>query len=137
MESRQRDDSLSKSDSLVAEKQAHGLIAGNTTAMTTNQAAIQTNSTALGVHTTQIAGNATNITTNASGIAGAMAMAQLSEAGPGEKLVISLGGGAWEGRTAMAAGLSGRINDKFSLRGSASLGNGNAGVSASVGWRLK
>ena len=31
MESRQRDDSLSKSDSLVAEKQAHGLIAGNTT----------------------------------------------------------------------------------------------------------
>jgi len=35
------------------------------------------------------------------------------------------------------AGLSGRINDKFSLRGSASLGNGNAGVSASVGWRLK
>ena len=58
-------------------------------------------------------------------------------AGPGEKLVISLGGGAWEGRTAMAAGLSGRINDKFSLRGSASLGNGNAGVSAAVGWRLK
>ena len=64
-------------------------------------------------------------------------VAQLSEAGPGEKLVISLGGGAWEGRTAMAAGLSGRINDKFSLRGSASLGTGNAGVSASVGWRLK
>ena len=37
----------------------------------------------------------------------------------------------------MAAGLSGRINEKFTLRGSASLGSGNAGVSASVGWRLK
>ena len=49
----------------------------------------------------------------------------------------SLGGGTWEGSTAMAAGLSGRINEKFTLRGSASLGSGNAGVSASVGWRLK
>jgi len=91
----------------------------------------------LGRHTTQIAGNAANITTNASGIAGAMAMAQLSEAGPGEKLVLSVGGGAWEGNTAVAAGLSGRITERFSLRGSASLGNGNPGVSASVGWRLK
>jgi len=114
-----------------------GLIGGNTTNITTNQAAIQTNMASLGRHTTQIAGNAANITTNASGIAGAMAMAQLSEAGPGEKLVISLGGGAWEGSTAVAAGLSGRITERFSLRGSASLGNGNPGVSASVGWRIK
>ena len=66
-----------------------------------------------------------------------MAMAQLSEAGPGENLVVSLGGGNWDGSTAMAAGLSGRINEKFSIRGSASLGSGKAGVGASVGWRLK
>ena len=114
-----------------------GLIGGNTTNITTNQMSIQTNMASLGRHTTQIAGNAANITTNASGIAGAMAMAQLSEAGPGEKLVISLGGGTWEGSTAVAAGLSGRITERFSLRGSASLGNGNPGVSASVGWRIK
>ena len=65
------------------------------------------------------------------------AMAQLSEAGPGEELVVSLGGGNWAGSTAMAAGLSGRLNETFSIRGSASLGSGNAGVGASVGWRLK
>ena len=64
-------------------------------------------------------------------------MTQLSQAGPGEKLVVSLGGGSWEGSTAMAAGLSGRINEKFSIRGAASLGNGNPGFGASVGWRLK
>jgi len=115
----------------------YGLIGVNTTNITINQAAIQANVSALGVHTTQIAGNAANIATNTSGIAGAMAMAQLSEAGPGEKLVVSLGGGIWEGSRAMAAGLSGRINEKFTLRGSASLGNGNPEVSASVGWRLK
>ena len=108
----------------------YGLIGVNTTNMTAHQAA-------LGVHTTQIAGNAANIATNAGEIAGAMAMAQLSEAGPGEKLVVSLGGGNWEGSTAMAAGLSGRLNETFSLRGSASLGSGNAGVGASVGWRFK
>jgi autotransporter adhesin len=78
-----------------------------------------------------------NIATNGSGIAGAMAMAQLSEAGPGEKLVISVGGGTWEGSAAAAAGLSGRLTERVSLRGAASVGNGNPGVSVAMGWRLK
>ena len=112
-------------------------IASNATSITTNQAGIQANLASLAMQTTQIAGNTENIATNQAGIAGAMAMAQLSEAGPGEKLVLSLGGGAWEGSMAVAAGLSGRINERFSVRGSASVGNGNPGVSASVGWRLK
>ena len=64
-------------------------------------------------------------------------MAQLSEAGPGEELVLSIGGGHWEGSSAFAAGLSGRINQRFSVRGAASLASGNAGVSAAVGWRLR
>ena len=63
--------------------------------------------------------------------------AQLSEAGPGEELVLSIGGGNWEGSTAMAAGLSGRISERFSLRGSASLASGHAGVSAAMGWRIR
>ena len=56
---------------------------------------------------------------NTAGIASALPMAQLSEAGPGEELVLSIGGGAWDGRTALAAGLSGRINQTFSVRGAA------------------
>ena len=109
-----------------------------------NQAAILTNAAALDLHATQIAGNATgigvnrnDIEVNVAGIASAMAMAQLSEAGPGEELVLSIGGGNWEGSTALAAGLSGRINQTFSVRGAASLASGNAGVSAAVGWRLR
>jgi autotransporter adhesin len=66
-----------------------------------------------------------------------MAMAQLSEAGPGEELVLSIGTGYWEGSSAFAAGLSGRINQRLSLRGAASLASGNAGVSAAIGWRIK
>ena len=53
------------------------------------------------------------------------------------KTCLSIGGGAWGGRTALAAGLSGRINQTFSVRGAASLASGNAGVSAAVGWRLR
>ena len=122
----------------------YGLIGLNTTNIATNQVAILTNAAAIGLNTMQIAGNAADIAinrddiaTNASGVASAMAMAQLSEAGPGEKLVLSIGGGNWEGSTALAAGLSGRINQKFSVRGSASLASGNAGFSAGIGWRLK
>ena len=57
--------------------------------------------------------------------------------GSGEQLVVSLRGGNWEGSTAMAAGLLGGLNETFSIRGSASLGSGNAWIGASVGWRLK
>ena len=53
------------------------------------------------------------------------------------KTCLSIGGGAWDGRTALAAGLSGRINQTFSVRGATSLASGNAGVSAAVGWRLR
>ena len=122
----------------------YGLIGLNTTNIETNQVAILTNAAAIGLHTMQIAGNAADIAinrhdiaTNSSGVASAMAMAQLSEVGPGEKLVLSIGGGNWEGSTALAAGLSGRISQKLSVRGSASLASGNAAVSAGIGWRLK
>ena len=81
--------------------------------------------------------NLQDIGTNTAGIAGALAMAQLSEAGPGEQLVLSVGGGNWEGSTALAAGLSGRVTERFSVRGAASVASGNAGVSGAVGWRLK
>ena len=36
-----------------------------------------------------------------------------------------------------ASEVSGRVNERFSVRGAASVANGNAGVSAAVGWRLK
>ena len=40
------------------------------------------------------------------------------------KTCLSIGGGAWDGRTALAAGLSGRINQTCSVRGAASLASG-------------
>jgi len=80
-------------------------VTGTLTSTSSNNNDAGSDNTALvTTNTANITTNTTNIATNASGIAGAMAMAQLSAAGPGEKLVISLGGGAWEGSTAMAAG---------------------------------
>ena len=128
-----------------------GYLVAHQGAITANQSAILSNAAAIDLNMTAIAGNATDIgsnridigmnqtdiRTNMAGIASAMAMAQLSEAGPGEELVLSIGGGNWEGSTAMAAGLSGRISERFSLRGSASLASGHAGVSAAMGWRIR
>ncbi len=123
-------------------------IATNTTNIAINTGNIATNAATITTNAVQIAGmtatiaenqslNSSRIDINTAGIASALAMAQLSEAGPGEELVLSIGGGAWDGRTALAAGLSGRINQTFSVRGAASLASGNAGVSAAVGWRLR